>query len=779
MSDDEDIESLRIAALQSLIKKSVPDTPKSSSIQQTLVSVNRDFTLAPYLPPPAISNVPMDVLVNTCLPPPFFPPPSQPLYGVTPIYSHPPPSLPPWEGAGQNINSRVSPLPPAHVERRLPLNFRGQRGNRGRHIRNRRGDRLEHRRGRDGHTRGAWKEGINTVNRKPKGGTAVQENSVITVIKTVECSELNCTNFLRGDSGDTDKPQETIGVQNNVAACTRVLTVTKEKRESNFKVKAKDKFERFRDSDASDSSEEESTFGSESDIEPEKVTYDEEPQTSKKKEEFDQQIPQDLDNVSSNDEFLEEIVEEEEAEVQTTINNESHQDNGIADGNVIETVVSNRVTGSDLNSDLLETRCGYETKSIGSVLPIGSEYDLQQPIIDSSTGRSPVNKIRNRLGRRNFPAGSQDVSSPYRRSPFDRSPIRRRNRTPSLSPSPPADHRQSLIADDSTRSPRPVRVIRSSRSRSPRRQIRRISPVRYPSPGSRRRSPYSGSPSRLTSIKPRRSIGPEYSPSRKLPSRQSTSPLRNVHRSRSRSPLRRIELTSRRSSPDRDVASLRSSGVDVAKDIGATRVEERAEEERQARFEARRRKFNLGEVVVPIKRKIVLKSLTSSQKKKETTTDSNASEEEHEVKKKSKKKKDKKKKKKKEKKIRKKKKRKSTTESESEVDEENDSLKLKDKKLKKALSAIESLAGFKIEIKPKVDVKSNEEVSSSVDLRQRLQKRKIRSSQKGRYNYNDSESERSPDIATSRQGSTRSLDSVGRNVASKYEGKKNIRFNSN
>jgi len=73
---------------------------------------------------------------------------------------------------------------------------------------------------------------------------------------------------------------------------------------------------------------------------------------------------------------------------------ESHQDNGIADGNVIETVVSSRVTGSDLNSDLLETRCGYETKSIGSVLPIGSEYDLQQPIIDSSTGRSPVNKIR-------------------------------------------------------------------------------------------------------------------------------------------------------------------------------------------------------------------------------------------------------------------------------------------------------------------------------------------------------------------------------------------------
>jgi len=72
--------------------------------------------------------------------------------------------------------------------------------------------------------------------------------------------------------------------------------------------------------------------------------------------------------------------------------------------------------------------------------------------------------------------------------------------------------------------------------------------------------------------------------------------------------LRKIELTSRRSSPDRDVASLRSSGVDLAKDIGATRVEERAEEERQARFEARRRKFNLGEVVVPIKRKIVLKS---------------------------------------------------------------------------------------------------------------------------------------------------------------------------
>jgi len=85
-------------------------------------------------------------------------------------------------------------------------------------------------------------------------------------------------------------------------------------------ISAKDKFERFCDSDENDSSEEESTFGSESDIEPEKVTYDEEPQTSKKTEEFDQQIPQDLDNVSSNDEFLEEIVEEEEAEVQTTIN---------------------------------------------------------------------------------------------------------------------------------------------------------------------------------------------------------------------------------------------------------------------------------------------------------------------------------------------------------------------------------------------------------------------------------------------------------------------------
>ena len=43
---------------------------------------------------------------------------------------------------------------------------------------------------------------------------------------------------------------------------------------------------------------------------------------------------------------------------------------------------------------------------------------------------------------------------------------------------------------------------------------------------------------------------------------------------------------------------------------------------------------------------------------------------------------------------------------------------------------LEWLAGFKIKIKPKVDVKSTEEVSSSVDLRQNLQKRKIGSSQK-------------------------------------------------